>query len=476
MRAPPSPRTSGRPAGRVTATGTGWAVPGGRAGPVCRAGPGFGGDGNGPVDAGASAAELEALIASASSRQVPVEPTAAAPAGPAGGDLLPKAEVVRRLRALGQPATVYGEGDSDRQARLEQLERELGPAAAADAAPGAGAAGELEVLVRAAAADDAAAAMGDGPLDTGASSETLESLIQAAASTQAAAAAAATTDPAYDLDTSPEKLGPRPDDVLPNGFEDNLVQAAEATALAISQGAKRVVVECFLPDLFDPISGGVMAEEGDQQKYWDMSRSFCRYLQEEMDPEMMNVVYPDVGVAAMLGPQMGLPAPDKARVTSLTDRIIIGEGDSLLVVANPDPPGAEKVTQVTADLLDERPIVLFNPRLASGDAGIGLNVRRMRSRFLSTFTTAYSMRPFGDGTVFKKYPEIWKVFVDDPDVLGRYLLAGESFDRPAGDDLDLLLMKFEAQQKGGEEGAESDDPLEKLAYFVRSMLRFAKSF
>ena len=37
-------------------------------------------------------------------------------------------------------------------------------------------------------------------------------------------------------------------------------------------------------------------------------------------------------------------------------------------------------------------------------------------------------------------------------------------------------MKFEAQQKGGEEGAESDDPLEKLAYFVRSMLRFAKSF
>ena|ERR1719159_1579895 len=100
----------------------------------------------------------------------------------------------------------------------------------------------------------------------------------------------------------------------------------------------------------------------------------------------------------------------------------------------------------------------------------------MRSRFLSTFTTAYSMRPFGDGTVFKKYPEIWKVFVDDPDVLGRYLLAGESFDRPAGDDLDLLLMKFEAQQKGGEEGAESDDPLEKLAYFVRSMLRFAKSF
>ena len=28
--------------------------------------------------------------------------------------------------------------------------------------------------------------------------------------------------------------------------------------------------------------------------------------------------------------------------------------------------------------------------------------------------------------------EIWKVFVDDPDVLGRYLLAGESFDRPAG--------------------------------------------
>ena len=42
-------------------------------------------------------------------------------------------------------------------------------------------------------------------------------------------------------------------------------------------------------------SGGVRtAEEGDQQKYWDMSKSFCQYLQEEMDPEMMNAVYPDV--------------------------------------------------------------------------------------------------------------------------------------------------------------------------------------
>ena len=32
----------------------------------------------------------------------------------------------------------------------------------------------------------------------------------------------------------------------------------------------------------------------------------------------------------------------------------------------------------------------------SGDVGVGLNARRLASRFMSTFTTTYSLRPIGE--------------------------------------------------------------------------------
>ena len=95
----------------------------------------------------------------------------------------------------------------------------------------------------------------------------------------------------------------------------------------------------------------------------------------------------------------------------------------------------------------DRPVILFNPRLAryfaslltlhknarkwdlccahpvpgpacldiflctcSGDVGLGLNVRRMRNEFLSLFTVTYSLRPLGEsGSVFRSYPGQWKV-------------------------------------------------------------------
>ena len=73
--------------------------------------------------------------------------------------------------------------------------------------------------------------------------------------------------------------------------------------------------------------------------------------------------------------------------------------------------------------------------LRSGDVGIGLNVRRMRDKFLGSFTTTYSLRPVGDdlGSVFRQWPEQWKVFVADADAPGRFRLAAERGSRPAGE-------------------------------------------
>ena len=55
---------------------------------------------------------------------------------------------------------------------------------------------------------------------------------------------------------------------------------------------------------------------------------------------------------------------------------------------------------------------MFNPRLASGDVGVGLSVRKLRDGFLRDFVVTYSLRPIQDiGSVFRRYPGMWQVFV-----------------------------------------------------------------
>ncbi|PPD86098.1 hypothetical protein GOBAR_DD16968 [Gossypium barbadense] len=79
---------------------------------------------------------------------------------------------------------------------------------------------------------------------------------------------------------------------------------------------------------------------------------------------------------------------------------------------------------------------MWNPRLISEDVGVGVNVRQLRRYFLSSFTTVYSMRPLAAGAVFRCYPGLWKVFYDDKDRLGRYLLAKELVSRPDAEELE----------------------------------------
>lgn len=58
--------------------------------------------------------------------------------------------------------------------------------------------------------------------------------------------------------------------------------------------------------------------------------------------------------------------------------------------------------------------------LCSGDVGIGLNARRLRETFLKRFNVTYSLRPVADvGTVFRRYPGLWMVFVEEPELPGR---------------------------------------------------------
>eukprot|EP00884_Botryococcus_braunii_P002935 jgi/Botrbrau1/12642/Bobra.67_1s0008.1 len=238
----------------------------------------------------------------------------------------------------------------------------------------------------------------------------------------------------------------RADDVLPDNLSGALAQAASATQRAMERGVLRCQVELLLPELWDPNSGALFAEEGDQQRFWKLTRRFVMELA-DLSSTSVRALYPDTGVAAMLRNQW---QDANFGIGAISDRVPFREDEQIIVLAAPDPQGLAECKAVAAQATEYgKVVILFNPRLASGDVGIGLNVRRMRDQFLSTFTTTYSLCPIGDiGTVFRCYPSMWQVFVEDPESPGRYRLAAERPSRPAGEALDTILMESSLGEGG----------------------------
>ncbi|KAJ9505336.1 hypothetical protein QJQ45_021834 [Haematococcus lacustris] len=265
----------------------------------------------------------------------------------------------------------------------------------------------------------------------------------------------------YDVDAEPEaraELDPRDDDVLPEDLADALREAALATAEAIKAGNLRTQVEILMPEFWDPISGPIFPNKGDQGRLWRITRRFIEQLVAAVGcrPEAVNAVYPDAGVAALLAHQWS--AANESAEEEPVARPITPE-DELVVLTCPDPPGAEDALktirqvgeQEEAKGLAPRPVVLFNQRLSGGDVGLGLNARRLRDRYLNQFSITYSLRPIGEvGSVFRRYPGQWKVFLEDPELPGRYKLLTEQPSRPQGEYLDFLVQQ--ALQPGGPPG------------------------
>lgn len=267
------------------------------------------------------------------------------------------------------------------------------------------------------------------------------------------------------------RCAPRDDDVLPDSLEGAIQQAAEAVGTAVRAGSGRATAEILLPELWDPISGALMADEGDQQKFWEITRYFAELLVRELHVRA-RVLYPDMGCAAMLKnawPDAGF------EIGCLADRNPVQDTDEIVLIAAPDPQGLEDAKRIT-NLAEGVPVVLFNPRLVSGDVGIGLNVRRMRANFLKTFVVAYSLRPVGAGSVFRKYPGNWQVFVEETDLPGRYRKVYDSPLRPQGERLDAILEEaMEDESPSDEQAGGGTSVLNNLGKTLASMQRFMRS-
>eukprot|EP00879_Flechtneria_rotunda_P023998 GHRR01025419.1.p1 GENE.GHRR01025419.1~~GHRR01025419.1.p1 ORF type:complete len:236 (+),score=46.74 GHRR01025419.1:208-915(+) len=167
----------------------------------------------------------------------------------------------------------------------------------------------------------------------------------------------------------PVELGPREDDVLPDSLGDAVAQAASATAVAINGGIVRCQVEILLPEFWDPISGPIFPNKGDQERFWRMTRRFVEALAKQVGASSVKAIYPDAGVAAMLSYQWS----DKTfNIDSLNARRPVQVDDDLIIVCCPDPPGAEECQRTVRQVAEqdekagvmERPVVLFNQRLS----------------------------------------------------------------------------------------------------------------
>ena len=270
--------------------------------------------------------------------------------------------------------------------------------------------------------------------------------------------------------------------MLPNSLFDAVQQAGATTAAAINAGNPRCLVEISVSELFDSTSGNIMAQEGDQLRVWELCRFFVESLSQSLGVARekgasVRAVFPDAGCAAGLAARWAGGAVSFS-IASLNDRSVCKPGDVALVVCAPDPQGVEASQRVAAEAAEQgAAVVMLNPRLASGDAGIGLNARRLRDRFIGGFTVAYSIRPVADGTVFKAYPGLYQVFGADPQRPGRFKLLSEEVGRPSLEDVLLTLDNGSAAAAGGVQEGQSgvSAVADNLQRTVASMMRFMKS-
>ncbi|XP_075502008.1 uncharacterized protein LOC142540037 isoform X1 [Primulina tabacum] len=222
------------------------------------------------------------------------------------------------------------------------------------------------------------------------------------------------------------------DSCLPSDLEGAVQQSGQASAEFVSSGGTRAIVELLIPQL------QFLDDEGAQIELWELSKIFLDTLMEETRCQRVKAIFPDAGAAALLKYKW---KDAKFGFSSLGDRKPVDNEDEIVVMVVPDYQMLEYVERIASDIsnVSPRPLIMWNPRLISEDVGVGINVRRLRRDFLSTFTVVYSMKPLPSGAVFRCYPGSWKVFFDDKDRPNRYLLAKEQISRPDIEDLEIIF-------------------------------------
>lgn len=125
-------------------------------------------------------------------------------------------------------------------------------------------------------------------------------------------------------------------------------------------------------------------------------------------------------------------------------RRAIREEDKAFLLVEPSSVEVDLVEKLV-QLAGDRPFVMLNPRLENSEVGLGLSARRLRDRFLSTFETAYYIKPLELGALWRCYPQTWQVWLNTEE--GMQFLS-EVEQRPSSDDIDRLFRQKTGQKSG----------------------------
>jgi hypothetical protein len=195
--------------------------------------------------------------------------------------------------------------------------------------------------------------------------------------------------------------------LLPDNLEDATEQAIAATHQAIADGANRVIADLRFPEL----------------KVMPIAYEFAASFNQRYG-KAWQAIFSDAGAAALA-----------KREWADLDVSVRGVNEGRRAIREEDQ----------AFLIIERPFVMLNPRLENSEVGLGLAARQMRDRFLSTFETAYYIKPLELGALWRSYPQTWQVWQQTEE--GMQSMA-EVAQRPSSEDIDRLFKQKTGKQSG----------------------------
>jgi hypothetical protein len=213
--------------------------------------------------------------------------------------------------------------------------------------------------------------------------------------------------------------------LLPDNLEDAIEQAIAASHQAIADGGNRVIADLRFPELkVLPIA-------------YEFAASFNQIYGKEWQ-----AIFSDAGAAALAKREW---ADLEVSVRGVNEgRRAIREEDKAFLLIEPTSVEVEMVEKLV-QLAGDRPFVMLNPRLENSEVGLGLAARQMRDRFLSTFETAYYIKPLELGALWRCYPQTWQVWQETES--GMEPMA-EVAQRPSSDDIERLFKQKTGKQSG----------------------------
>lgn len=213
--------------------------------------------------------------------------------------------------------------------------------------------------------------------------------------------------------------------LLPNNLEDATEQAIAATHQAIANGATRIIADLRFPEL----------------KAMPIAYEFAASFNQKYG-KSWQAIFSDAGAAALAKREW---AELDVSVRGVNEgRRAIREEDQAFLLIEPTSVEVEQVEKLV-QLAGDRPFVMLNPRLENSEVGLGLAARQMRDRFLSTFETAYYIKPLELGALWRCYPQTWQVWQQTEE--GMQSMA-EVTQRPSSDDIDRLFRQKTGKQSG----------------------------